>query len=235
MPLAMANSLMVSIVVFTSLSSSPVFFVSPRSPPTEVLYLAYTSYGPGHYDGVVFAGINKQVKVKCRCGVNPTQNDKENYVACMHRPERHSSCKCLIAGISCSQSCGCKGCSNPNGKRPCQLGKRKREHHSWQDICIPNKTFALSKGDVLAHGVWSDFENMVFSKSIRYMECNHMDCNSSTLDTVFNSVAKYITAPHCSVELPPDIVLRIKSPSQLENKLRHYQIEQELVTKTSTR
>ena len=93
----------------------------------------------------------------------------------------------------------------------------------------------LSKGDVLAHGVWSDFENMVFSNSIRYVECNHMDCNSSTLDTVFNSVAKYITAPHCSVELPPDIVLRIKSPSQLENILRHYQIEQELFTKTSTR
>ena len=48
MPLAMANALKVTFV-FTSLSSLPIFFVTPREHSTGVLYLAFTYCGPGHY------------------------------------------------------------------------------------------------------------------------------------------------------------------------------------------
>ena len=58
MPLAMANALKVTFVVFTSLSSSPIFFVTPREHSTGVLYLAFTYCGPGHYDGAIFTGEN---------------------------------------------------------------------------------------------------------------------------------------------------------------------------------
>ena len=139
MPLGMANALKVSFVVFTSLSSSPVFFVAPREPSTEVLYLAFTYCGAGHYDGAIFKGENvTKMKVKCRCGVNTNPNDKENKISCSHQLGRHSACKCLANGSACSSSCGCKGCSNPNGvRRPTNLGKRKREQHMWQKNSCP--------------------------------------------------------------------------------------------------
>ena len=162
MPLAMANALKVSLVVFTSLSSSPVFFVTPREPSTDVLYLAFTYCGPGHYDGAIFTGKNTTITVKCRCGVNTCQYDKENWVACSHQGGRHSSCKYLAAGNACSSSCGCKGCSNPNGVRPSSLGKRKREQHIWQKLIVSNKKFAADRGEKLVQGVWSEFENIVF-------------------------------------------------------------------------
>lgn len=51
MPIVTANALGVSLVILTSIPSSPVFYISPRSPTTDVvLYLAYTSLGSGHYD-----------------------------------------------------------------------------------------------------------------------------------------------------------------------------------------
>ena len=99
MPLAMANALKISFVIFTSLSTSPVFFVTPREPSTEVLYLAFAYCGPGHYDSAIFTGEIVTVKVKCRCGVNTYQHDQENQVACSHQGGRHSSCKRLAAGL----------------------------------------------------------------------------------------------------------------------------------------
>ena len=159
------------------------------------------------------------------------QEGKENYVACAHQNDGHSSCK--SAGISCSVLCACKGCNNPNGKRPIRAGKRKREPHSWQTISISNKKFAASKGEELAQGVWSDFENMVFSNSLRYIEYNQMECNASSLVPVYNSVVQYTNAPYCSVDFPQEAILRNKSESQLENKLRHFQREKDLFEQLS--
>lgn len=233
MPLAMANALKVSFVIFTSLSSSPVFIVSPREPTTEILYLAYTYCGPGHYDGAIFKGETTPSTVKCRCGVNTTQEDKENQVACAHQRNRYSACKCLAAGAACSSSCGCKGCTNPNGRRPINLGKRKREQHTWQKITIPNKKFARDKGEHLVQGVWSDFENMVLANTLRYIKSTGLDCDSSSVCSIFNAVAQYANAPYCSLELSPDAVIRVKSEPQMDGKLQHFETEQELLTQIS--
>ena len=136
MPLAMSNALGVSLVILTSLPSTPCFYITPRSEPSTqlVLYLAYTSIGPGHYDGlVVKEKIGNKVpsnKIKCRCGVN--SHDKEKYIACAHQVGRHSSCRCLLNSQPCSALCGRKGCDNPNGKRPVTMkGSRHREPRKW--------------------------------------------------------------------------------------------------------
>ena len=75
---------------------------------------------------------------------------------------------------------------------------------------VSNKKFAMDRGEVLVR-VWSEFENMVFSNSIHNIELNQLSCDTSSLDLVFNSVVKYASAPYCTVSLPPDAVLRIKT------------------------
>ena len=73
MPLAMANALGVSPVILTSIPSSPVFFIGPRSHTSDVLHLAYTSLGTGHYDGLILKESNSQSVADatiCRCGDN---------------------------------------------------------------------------------------------------------------------------------------------------------------------
>ncbi len=53
MPLAMANALGVSFVVFTSQERSSPYYVASTISSTKVLYLAYNLHGCGHYDACV--------------------------------------------------------------------------------------------------------------------------------------------------------------------------------------
>ena len=92
----------------------------------------------------------------------------------------------------------------------------------------------MDRGEILVQGVWSEFENMVFSNSLRYIELNQLDCDTYSLDLVFNSVVKYVNAPYCTFSLPPDAVLRIKSSIQLSSKLQHFQQEKELFNQICT-
>lgn len=157
MPLAMSNALGVSFVILTSLLTTPVFYISPRNQSSVnlVLHLAYTSTGQGHYDGLVVKDsqcgqLLTSEKIKCRCEVNSKHN-KENYMACSHQVDRHSSCRCLTKGQACSAMCGCKGCNNPNGQQPITLkSSRSREPHTWQLLNTSEKYAA----DV-TQGVWS--------------------------------------------------------------------------------
>ena len=111
-----------------------------------------------------------QVRDKYRCGVKLNTHDKENQIACSHQGGRHSSCKCLAAGNACSSSCGCKGCGNPHGVRPSNLGKRKREQHLWQKLTVSNKKFAMDRGEILVQGVWSEFENIVYFTTLYWIK-----------------------------------------------------------------
>lgn len=50
MPLAMANALKSNIMVFQSTVNLPVTYISPREPSCNIIFIAYTDCGPGHYD-----------------------------------------------------------------------------------------------------------------------------------------------------------------------------------------
>ena len=171
MPLAMANALGVSFVIFTSLERSPVYYVTPSSSSTtsseNVLYLAYNVNGSGHYDACIplTDACTPEKIIKCRCGVNRRERDKENYIACNYITNgRHSTCKCLAAGQPSSSHCNCKDCNNPNGQRAV-LGKRKREIHDWQKVNTSNIDFATSR-EKLVQGCWSKFENILLLNTI---------------------------------------------------------------------
>ena len=134
-----------------------MYYITPRDQTSDseivVLHLAYTSVGPGHYDSLVFKDTSHRPavsdKIKCRCGVNSKHN-KENFIACTHQVGKHSSCRCLAKTYACSELCGCKGCDNPNGRRPISMkASRSREPHKWQLLNTNNRLAADTR-----HGVW---------------------------------------------------------------------------------
>ena len=170
MPLAMSNALGVSLVILTSLPSTPCFYITPRSEPSTQCCTLHTHPLD---QGTMMDWSSK--KIKCRCWVN--SHDKGNYIACAHHVGRHSSRRCLLNGQPCSVLCGCKGCDNPNGKRPITMkGSRHREPHKWQ---LMNTTDKYSAD--LKRGVWSEFENIFFSNIVRHLEANLMECDPDTL------------------------------------------------------
>ena len=133
MPLAVANALGVSLVILTSIPSSPVFFIGPHSHTSDILHLAYTSFGTGHYDGLVLKENNSQSLTDatiCRCSVN-SKHTKENYVACNHHSGRHP-CRLAKGEVALHHVPVEAVYNNPNGKRPsARISKHSREPHTW--------------------------------------------------------------------------------------------------------
>lgn len=222
MPLAMANALKISIVVFSSQQGSPVYYVSSKYTSRAVLYLAYTAIAGGHYDHCVPVSemAISPSEPKCRCGVNARESNKENYIACNHGG-RLSSCKCLAAGKPCTDMCKCKGCNNPVGTRTPKLGKRKRSTHKMQNFLISNQSFSAEREEI-THGSWSEFESIIFTHCVKYLESNFMDYTASTIAVLFNSVVKYVAAAYCTLDLPQKALLRNKNTDQCAGKLLHF-------------
>ena len=93
MPLAMANGLNSNIVVFRSTINLPINYISPCKTSTNIIVIAYTDCGPGHYDSALYVGtaamkqVSQNTNTKCRCGVNAKDN---KYPACVDSVKRHS-------------------------------------------------------------------------------------------------------------------------------------------------
>ena len=226
MPLAMANALSMSFVIFTSHERSPVYYVTPSCcTPTNILYVAYTTCGSGHYEACIPVSNDTCTPTKvvsCRCGINRRESDKENHVACNHNTSsRHSTCKCLAANKACTHLCKCKDCKNPNGPR-LVLGKRKREAHDWQKINTSTADFANDR-DSLVQGRWTMFENVLFVNVVSRLEREMLDYSSSDVCKMFNSIVSYVESPYCTISIPTDTQLRHKSENQCAGKLREYE------------
>lgn len=118
---------------------------------------------------------------------------------------------------------------NPNGQRPIATkASRTREPHLWQ-LIDTRENYATEP----AHGLWSEFENIVFSNIIRYMESNEMEVDSVELCTLFDSVTKQVHSSFNTLELPADALLRPKSLHQISNKIKHFLAEKSLFVQIS--
>ena len=243
MPLAMANALKCNIVVFRSTHGMPITYITPHdhgSPVQNVLFVAYTDHGPGHYDSVLYEGeanldnttaVASTADIKCRCGVNVKDETKHS---CCNTMDRCSSCKCLAAKKSCSKLCGCKRCLNLYGNR-IVLGKRKRKPHLWQKFDLTSKGHLLNKGQSLADGSWSLLESIVLIHILHHIEyegtCADHDTHSEDrIQQMFNCISDYAHAFHCSIQLPSYAVLRKKSRGQIISKVRQLSKEIDLLT-----
>ena len=222
MPLAIANALNCCIVIFRSTEGMPITYVTPHEPSTNVIFIAYTDCGPGHYDSVIFKeplDISLSLdhrEIKCRCGVNIKDH---GYSSCKNSEEKHSKCKCLSAKQSCSSTCGCKGCQNPYGVR-ISLGKRKRQCHDWQKLDLSS---SIDRRQALADGGWSMLESIIFVHVIDHLECNEADTSTKQVCLSFyNQLVDYAQLQQSSVILPSKSVLRKKSKNQFVSKIDHF-------------
>lgn len=234
MPLAMANALGVSFVIFTSHKRSSLYYVTPTSLSSNVLYLAYNLHDSGHYNACVPTSDDTcmpETVVKCRCGVNKRESDKKNYIACSNGTlgiGRHSTCKCLAADQACSALCKCKDCNNPNGKR-IVLGKRKREVHDWQKVNTSNTDFASDR-EQLVQGSWSKFENILFVSVVNFLNQEIDDISTACLSNVFNTIVDFVNSCYCTINVPDleELQLRHKSEKQCTGKFKKFKQEKTL-------
>jgi hypothetical protein len=97
---------------------------------------------------------------------------------------------------------------------------RHREPHKWQLLNTTDKYSADLK-----RGIWSEFENIVFSNIVRHLETNLMECDPDTLSHMLSTIIKHIHAPYSTLLLPQDAILRPKSTQQIASKLSHYYSE----------
>ena len=121
---AVSNALRLPIIVFSSALHYPVVYTTPRVCHVSIpLYVAFNQAGPGHYSALSFRSDEKEHKMSKskRCILL-----KKKYTSVAH-------CSCLAANISCSLSCLCFNCNNPNGVRPAKTRhpkvKRIRRKH----------------------------------------------------------------------------------------------------------
>jgi hypothetical protein len=225
MPLAMANALKCCIVLFRSNESMPITYVTPRQSSTNVIFVAYTDCGPGHYDSVIFKDdasltLLPNKENKCRCGINFKDG---NYSSCKSTMDKkHSRCKCLAAKKPCSSLCSCKGCQNPYGIRV-SLGKRKRQPHNWQKLDKSNLTVTIKHGQELADGGWSLLESIIFVHVNNHYGCTEKD-HSTAEDCLsfYNNLVDYIDSSASPISLPSNALLRKKSMKQFNSKLLHF-------------
>jgi hypothetical protein len=121
LPLACANYLRAVIVLFTSDPHLERQSIVPHGEVlTEVpLQLAYSAYGPGHYDATDLMTQNQKTQhnisasdislksTKCRCGANHTQLKTSMNDFCTTK-----RCPCFKEGSSCKETCTCRNCKN---------------------------------------------------------------------------------------------------------------------------
>ena len=119
------------------------------------------------------------------------------------------------------------------GARVPKLGKMKHRAHDMQSVTVSNHSFVLER-EVAAHGLWSQFESIVFIHCVKHLETNFMERTDSTVTALYNTVVEYLSAAYCTLQLPQHPLLRIKTATQCAAKLLHFEREQQMFKEYSS-
>ena len=191
MVLSIANSLNVSIIVFSSIQCQPVIVITPRIQVTKLpLMLAYTQFGAGHYDAVMPCIKHTPTPTStCACG----RDDKTEKTHCQEIAQKYTTivrCKCLLNKAGCSNACRCKNCANPCGKKE-NISKhsRKRFRHEWQGYAKENSAeFATNRGEEVETGPFSTLEYFVLVNIVEIGEEHGFDMDAQNILHVYQQV-----------------------------------------------
>ena len=224
MPLAIANSLQCSIVIFSADTRLPTTYVTPTCTSSidscATAFVIYNSLGNGHYDAAlpfvsntantpISANTENSTNISCRCGTNK----KVSSTSCKNSPFYASRCCCLKNNQQCTSHCQCVNCHNPNGKKPISesptTAKRMGRKHHLQMSLPSSKRFAVDRNEDVAKGQWSEFE------TITLYEIVSTEKNVGEIKKVYNDVVDYSIAPYCEHKLPT------KTESQVASKLKY--------------
>lgn len=189
---AISNILKAPIVLFTSAPNMPILVQHPTRTPMSNLHpvhVAYTQFGPGHYDTVIPATAHSETSSKqqddppssagssitlqhCNCGRKAVKG-----VPCSFALDQYTCrCPCYNAQQPCSHQCRCKNCSNPFGVRPkthmksMVSQKRKRYPHEHQMLPLCGKksaSFMKDVGEPVKIGGFSKMEFLVLCSIVQ--------------------------------------------------------------------
>lgn len=176
----LSNALRAPIIVFTSTAHHPFLCLTPQRQEQRILIpivVAFTQFGPGHYDGVVprTTGNDPEIeKLKCKCG----KNDNKGGSHCQEIQSKYTTtcrCPCKKNNSECTTACRCKNCKNPHGQRSIEdVPKRKRFKHDWQQYeHMSSIEFAQSKREKITSGPLTKVEFFILENILRYCDENN--------------------------------------------------------------
>lgn len=184
---ALSNALQTPIVVFSSIECHPFLCVTPETQKISVpLMVAFTQFGPGHYDGVIPKDrISEHAKsTKCSCG----KNDRNGGTHCNAVKYKYTTicrCPCLKNNTACTELCKCKNCCNPHGRQEStgDTHKRKRSKHAWQKYKhMSSIEFAHSKLERVSTGPLTKVEFFLLENILSY--CNSEEDTETTPESI---------------------------------------------------
>ena len=74
----------------------------------------------------------------------------------------------------------------------------------------------------LTDGGWSTLESIILIQVICFIERELMDLEIATILMVYNTTVEYALAPHCSLAVPHNALLRKINFSQVQAKFEHF-------------
>lgn len=214
MVLALSNALQLVTIVLTSINYHPIIHILPRQVSVPIsLFLAYTQYGPGHYDGLTEDAKDSpstdsasqplaNVVSHCSCG----KNDKKNSTHCHPKVKKYTSvclCPCYNSNVRCSDNCRCKCCNNPLGKHNVAEypPARKRPRHSWQKTMQSSAKFAIHKGESINPGSRSLLEFFAMEQVLSHCNKQEILVTAENIATIYNAMAEVVVSHDCVLPL----------------------------------
>ena len=206
MVLALANTLEASIIVFSSVECHPLFCTTPRKQgtPTPIM-IAFTQFGCGHYDGVLpktrpteeLTEKKPSDNYMCHCG----KNDKTASLHCRVIDYKYTTlirCECFKKSHACIETCKCKNCDNPLGRKPeVNKRKRKREKHDWQIYHHQSSVeFAKEKEEKLMFGSITVAEYFVLENILTYLNDEQIEPTTENIFIAYNQILPYANNLH---------------------------------------
>jgi hypothetical protein len=211
LPVAIANCLGIIVILLSSDPKLPFQSIIPHADVhfTKPIYLAYTAFGSGHYDGIceksfleessMSSNGEKQEKHKsdsllkgCRCGINAKHSSKEQTKMFCTKKSR---CPCTKANQSCSK-CQCFNCDNDNSKEMniCSFvpksspSSSKKRDHSGKLIRTTAENFMINENAALKGKRWTLKEELLL------MEILDKDKKNRKLDVILKEFNDTVAA-----------------------------------------
>ncbi len=204
MVVAVANALGIQVVIFSSAHHYPLIYITPRVCKTSIpLYVAFNQGGAGHYDAVIASAASSPSLSSTSS--TPPPVDNVNRCTCGHNLKHYSAlkrcttiekkytsivlCPCFANGRSCTSSCICKNCSNPNGMKPAKpAGSKQRQRYKqpWQHYPIPKSSlYALESQENLSTGSRTQLEYILVAQIVKYLQLKGVDWDVDTVHAVY--------------------------------------------------
>lgn len=182
--LALANSLGVHFVVFTTLECHPLVHVTPKIVLCNCpVYLAYTHRGCGHYDAVMESSdttnqeppsSSQEQSESCTCGKNLSTSERMHCTEIATKYTTIIRCACLKSGRKCTVKCRCRNCGNEYGTRPnssdTETPSRKRRKRTHQIKVPKSSIFGATIGEEMENGKRTILEFFILEGILQFFE-----------------------------------------------------------------